>query len=463
MFRGFIFGLAVYAMAGGAMAGSSPSNDEIMSIIKQRVDEKRASGIVVGVLDADGKNRVVAYGDPGPGAKPLGAKSVFEIGSVTKTFTATLLADMVVRGEVKLEDPVQKYEHPGVTVPSRNGKQIELVNLAMQDSGLPRLPTNLAPKDMTNPYADYTVDMLHGFLNSYQLPRDPGEKYEYSNLGGGLLGHVLAYKAGTDYEALVKARILKPLHMDMSGIALSPDMTAWLAKGHTATGALAPNWDIPTLAGAGALRSNAEDMLKFMAANIHPPKDDLGRAMALAQAPRRVVDGGIPQAKNEIGLIWMTVTGKGGGKIVWHNGETGGYHSFIGFDPKTKKGVVVLANSAGSIDDIGFHLIVDAIPLTPAPPPPREHKEVAVSADTLKRYVGEYQFAPTFAITIRLSGNQLTEQATGQPEAPIYPESETDFFLKVVDAQISFVVEDGKVTGLILHQNGRDLKANKVK
>jgi CubicO group peptidase (beta-lactamase class C family) len=438
-----------FASSAPAWADHFPSNQEIESIIKQRVEEKRSSGIVVGVIEADGKTRVVAYGDPGPNAKPLGPKSVFEIGSISKTFTATLLAEMVARGEVKIDEPVQVYEHPGVTVPSHDGKQITLFNLATQNSGLPRMPNNFEPTYPPNPYADYTVDMLHAFLNGYTLPRDPGAKFEYSNLGVGLLGHVLAYKAGTDYETLVKTRVLMPLHMDMSGITLTPAMTIWLAKGHDNMGNVVPNWDLPTFAGAGALRSDMEDMLKYLAANIAEDDSELGRAMKEAHAVHSKAPGG-----PAIGYAWLTRV-QGNDRIIWHNGGTGGYRTFIGFDPDRKVGAVVLANSNQGVDDIGNHLINANIPLAPKPLLPSERKEITLAPEILARYPGEYVFAADFAITIRLKDGQLSAQATKQSENPIFPESETDFFLKVVDAQITFTVDAaGKVTGFILHQNG---------
>src|SRR5208283_4407870 len=120
--------------------------------------------------------------------RALDGDTVFEIGSITKVFTALLLADMAQRGEVALTDPVSKYLPKGVKMPGRNGHAIMLQDLATHTSGLPRLPSNMKPKDFMNPYADYTPELLYQFLSSYELPRDPGSKWEYSNLGAGLLG-----------------------------------------------------------------------------------------------------------------------------------------------------------------------------------------------------------------------------------------------------------------------------------
>ncbi|HKO19762.1 MAG TPA: serine hydrolase, partial [Acidobacteriaceae bacterium] len=138
-------------------------SDQILSIIKQRVEEKRSAGIVVGVVDADGHTRVVAYGDPGPGQPPLDGNSVFEIGSISKVFTATVLAEMVQEGKVRLDDPVQKFLPAGVHLPTRNGKVITLGTLSEQNSGLPRMPDNFHPANVSNPYADYTVQQMYDF------------------------------------------------------------------------------------------------------------------------------------------------------------------------------------------------------------------------------------------------------------------------------------------------------------
>src|SRR5215510_9584529 len=234
-------------------AHSEINDDEVRKILEDRIEvAKRSVGIVVGLVDEKG-TRIISYGKPDQNStQPLDGDSVFEIGSVTKVFTATLLSDMVERGEVSLNDPISKFLPKSVKTPTMNGKEITLLDLSTQTSGLPRLPGNFAPKDPKNPYADYSVEQLYSFLSGYTLTRDIGAKYEYSNLGVGLLGHVLALRAGTDYETLVRQRILNPLKMDHSGIKLTPQMQARLAPGHDQSLKPVGNWDLPVLAGAGA-------------------------------------------------------------------------------------------------------------------------------------------------------------------------------------------------------------------
>ncbi|MGO9536280.1 MAG: serine hydrolase domain-containing protein, partial [Limisphaerales bacterium] len=312
-------------------AEALPSDSEIEAILRERIDiGKQSVGIVIGIVDEKGP-RIIRYGKVSrDNDRTVDGDTVFEIGSATKVFTGLLLADAVERGEMKLDDPISKYLPLSVKVPARNGRQITLLDLATHTSGLPRLPDNLAPKDENNPYADYTIEQMFAFLSGYTLPRDIGVTYEYSNLGVGLLGHILVLKAGTNYETLVLQRICRPLGMTNTLITLTPELKARLATGYNAAGEPVPNWDMPTLAGAGALRSTANDMLKFVAANLGLAKSDLWPAMQLAQAPRHEASSpAMPDT--QIGLCWH-VSNQFGTEVIWHNGGTGGYHSFIGFD-----------------------------------------------------------------------------------------------------------------------------------
>jgi CubicO group peptidase (beta-lactamase class C family) len=341
------------------VAQTGITDGEVKSILQDRIDRaKKSVGIVVGLVDDKG-TRIISYGKPSQESTQIvNGDSVFEIGSVTKVFTATLLADMVERGEVNLNDPISKYLPKSVKAPTRDGKEITLQDLSSQISGLPRMPTNFAPKDNQNPYADYTVEQMYAFLSNYTLTRDIGAKYEYSNYGVGLLGHILALRAGTDYETLVRTRIAQPLKMDNTRINLTPEMQAHLAKGHNPALRPVANWDLPTFAGAGALRSTVNDLLKFITANMGLGKSSLLTAMQKTHQPQH--DTGTPGL--EVGLGWHILK-KFDTEIVWHNGGTGGYHSFIGFDKKKRRGVVVLSNSTNDIDDIGRHLLESQYPL----------------------------------------------------------------------------------------------------
>jgi CubicO group peptidase (beta-lactamase class C family) len=467
---------AIAAMATGAAQAQQPEpkptkdwqvpeRPEIRRILVQRIDEQhQARGIVVGLVDASGR-RVVSYGvrDEGDN-RPLDGRSMFEIGSMTKVFTSLLLADMAEHREVKLDDPVARYLPSGAKVPERGGKQITLIDLATHTSGLPRLATNMAPRDLTDPYADYTAEQLLQFLASYQLPRDIGAKYEYSNLGGGLLGYALSRRAGTSYEALVKQRITGPLGMRSTSITLSPDQTVRLEKGHDASLHAVANWNFQdATAGAGALRSDADDILTFLEAEIGFGSRALAAPMEAQLRPRRPT--GIPNT--DIALAWhITTTPKG--PIVWHNGGTGGYRTIMAFDPKARVGVVVLsdASTPAGADDIAFHILAGT-PLAQPPPPPKpaqEHHEIPVDAEVMQGLAGRYQLAPQVIAEVTVQDGQMSIQLTGQGKAPVYFEGPNRVFWKVVDAQATFETDaEGQGAAMVLHQNGRDLRAPRLK
>jgi D-alanyl-D-alanine-carboxypeptidase/D-alanyl-D-alanine-endopeptidase len=348
---------------------TTSSDADIRKLLVARVDEQRQGvGIVVGVIDPSGR-RVVAYGKRDPAdPRPLDGDTEFEIGSITKVFTSLLLVDMVRRGEVALDDPAAKYLPPGVRLPEHGGKAITLQDLATHTSGLPRMPSNFTPKDPANPYADYTVRQLDQFISGYELTRDPGASWDYSNLGFGLLGHLLSRRAGLEYEALVKARVLAPLGMADTTITLTPDQAGRLAAGHDAALHRVSNWDLPTLAGAGALRSTANDLLTFLAAELGyadtPLKADMAKLLSLR---RPTISPAMTQA-----LGWEVVTTPAG-DIVQHGGGTGGYHTFIAFDPGTRTGVVVLTNAETAMggDDIARHILIGTSIAVLPPPQPR--------------------------------------------------------------------------------------------
>ena len=324
--------------------------------IQLRIDNGMNVGIVVGLIDADG-TQYYSFGTKSLATKEkVDEHSVFEIGSISKTFTGILLADQVVKGKIKLDDPVQAYLPEGVTVPTRNGEAIQLVHLSNHTSALPRMPSNFNSANPANPFADYSKKAMYEFLTSYTLTRDIGSQYEYSNYAVGLLGHILAQQQKMTYEELMVKAIATPLKMKDTRVTLTPKMEKNLAKGHSGRQEV-ENWDIPTLGGAGAIRSTAVDMLKYLAANMGLQKSDLYPAMQLSHKNTRK-----EASQPVVGLGWHTAN-VSDTEVIWHNGGTGGYRTFTGFVKGGKKGVVVLANSTASVDDIGLHLLNPSSPL----------------------------------------------------------------------------------------------------
>lgn len=432
---------------GGLLATATACADapllppRVAEAVRQRIDAGEYPVVVIGVVDGD-RSAVYAYGKLDGGRAPDG-DTVFEIGSVTKTFTATLLAQQVVAGKLQLDQPVATLL-PGFTIPTRDGKSVTLGNLASQNSGLPRLPTNFAPSNPNDPYADYDAAKLKTFLASYSLPRDPGASFEYSNLGVGLLGYALAVHAGSSYEQLLQQQILQPLGMQHSSSVQSGALAARLAPGHGNNDEPVANWHLDALAGCGAIVSSAGDMLRYLKANMGLQPSPLYPAMQLAQTPR--ADG--PRPSDRLGLVWV-VHHDAGGDIIEHNGMTAGYASYLGFTADRRHGVIVLTNKSVTVDDLGESTLLPDIALAPA------HKRIDVTAQELEAYDGAYELRPGFEITISHQGNQMIARATGQQAFPLYASAKDEFFANVTEISLSFQRDEhGKVNRLVLHQHG---------
>lgn len=477
------FGLLLASGAGfaAARADEASPRERVDRLVQPLLEGALVEGLVVGLIQPssapdrvvdDSGTAIYGYGRSGASGaaaeSPPTADTLFEIGSISKPFTALLLAEMVERGEVRLDEPVARLLPETVKIPSRAGREITLVDLATHTSGLPRMPKNFAPAQASDPYADYSADKLFEFLSSYELRRAPGEESIYSNLGMGLLGEALARRAKLDYETLLRERILGPLGMATTRLKLDDAARAQLAAGHDADGTLLPAWEFQALAGAGGIRSNARDMVTFLQANLYLPAgsdtpgapaqqaevpETLRRALALSQQPRHP----IKTPPGEIALAWMT---NEAGHPTWHNGQTGGYHSFAAFDRARGTGVVVLANSAvGAVDDLGNRLL--QLLAGDHPEPPAVRRVAALGEQQLAPLVGVYALdlgvGGKSPLTVTLEKGRLWAQLPLQPKLGIYPSSPTEFFYKVVDAQLQFTANAaGVFDQVLLRQDGRE-------
>jgi D-alanyl-D-alanine-carboxypeptidase/D-alanyl-D-alanine-endopeptidase len=368
--------------------------DDIRAFLEQRIGiEKREVGMVVGLVDEHGCS-IVSYGKMDDGASPeVNGDTLFEIGSITKTFTGLLLQDMIERGEMKLDDPVAEYLPKSAKVPTLNGRQITLLHLATHTSGLPRNPENLDPKRADNPLAEYTAEKLITFLSGCKLTRQPGAKFEYSNLGSGLLGQVIALKAGTDYESLVTDRICRPLKMESTRIRLTPGLKARLATGHNQFGYAVSNMDFHSQVGCGALRSTANDLLKYVAANVGLTPSSLTMLMEKTHALQ--FRSAIPPVN--IALTWHVVFDPQGRKIISHGGATYGYRAFAGFDQTRRRGIVILSNSSNDgvgPDSIGMLLLESEWQSD------RRPKVTGIRSQVYDTYVGQYRLSPNLNLGI---------------------------------------------------------------
>lgn len=279
-------------------------------------------------------------------------------------------------------------------------------------------------------------------------------QWEYSNLGFGLLGQALAWRAGTDYETLVHDRILAPLGMGSTAIALSPELKSRLATGHNMALEAVPNHDMPVLAGAGALRSTATDLLTFLEMALGIRESPLASALGATLASRRPT--GI--SGSESGLGWAIMK-KGSDELIWHDGLTMGYSTFIGFLPNAKVAVVILSNTTFGITDIGMHLFDPQIPLAS---PLKLRTEIAIDPRLYDRYIGSYRLKPDSILTVMRKGDGLFAHF-GAERDEIFPEGEREFFSKVVDAQVTFEVDGtGRAVSLTLHYGGQQTQGIRI-
>lgn len=279
-------------------------------------------------------------------------KDAFEIGSITKVFTATLLSNFVNDQELKLNDNIQDY----LDFKVNSDNVITFKELANHTSGLPRLPSNLNLLfvDQDNPYKDYDKEKLIEYLTKeVKLNQEPGIKYEYSNLGAGILGFELATISKSTYEILLQEKIFTKYKM-VNSTSKRENVKTELVKGLKPNGKPTSNWDFDVLAGGGAIFSTVEDLSKFALAQF----DIANKELALTQKPTFKVNDNM-----SIGLGWHILKRKNGGELIWHNGGTGGYTSSMALDLENKNGIVILSNVSafnekmGNIDQLCFGLI----------------------------------------------------------------------------------------------------------
>lgn len=285
------------------------------------------AGIVIGISQ-HGVRRVMTYGT----AKP---DSLFEIGSITKTFTGLLLAQMAVQDKLDLRDPV-RYLLPAGAAPPATGFEITLLDLATHHSGLPRMPDNSGPGDQPESYTTYRASDLYDFIKRYGLAKPTHTDFLYSNLGFAVLGAALANRANTSYPDLLHKEITGPLGMNDTVISLSPQQIPRLMQGHDVQRRATPRWDLDAFASAGGIRSSAADMLTYLEAELHPERTPFREALIRSQRLRNYVTG-----DQRIALAWLFDPAQG---VYEHSGATGGFTSFAFFDPHRDYAAVGVIN-----------------------------------------------------------------------------------------------------------------------
>lgn len=449
-----LLALAVAACAGSSdtparasASWSPPSDSAIASLLAERL-QHNGVGIVVAVVDG-ARRSIITHGRSGAtSGRALDGSTVFQLGSLTKSFTGLLLAEMVTRGEVKLDDPVAQLLPAGVTL-NVVGRPITLRDLSTHTSGLPSMPDNFDINGAPDPYEAYTVGQLWSFLSEFKPSRAPGTRYEYSNLGVSLLGRALALKLGTTYEALVTERVLEPLGMTSTSIALDADQQARLAPGHDPYGHRVDEWEMATLQASGSLRSTGEDMLRFLGAHLD----------SAASAPLRVAaalqrrEGASPEST----FVALGLSRRADGTYA-HAGGKQGYRSGLAFDPGTGIGVVVLANQRTYDSEpmaLALHLATGA-PLPAASRAPADKPRVTLSRAELARFAGRYRrddggeyevVAAGATLRIRYPNNSIFQFVASGPREFFYDAGNDDVVFDVDAA--------GRVTGITIHGDGR--------
>ena len=420
-----------------------PHRAAVAAQVQPFLDAELVSGLVVGLYDA-GRTEIYGFG-AGPGGKPPTGKTLYEIGSITKVYTSLLLADAVQRREVALDAPVSELLPPGVPVPTRDKVAITLEHLALHTSGLPRLPPSLlAAAGSPDPYAGYGEDTLYQDLVRTDLQATPGTVSVYSNYGAGLLGFVLGRRIGGGYAQALKDRVLAPLRLEDTYVIAPPGLPN-RAQGTSDDLAPAAPWTWDALAGAGSIVSSAQDQLTLIDAQL----EAAGGAMTTLRPPMRLTQEVRPGAS--AGLGWQ-VDREG---RYWHNGGTGGFHAFLSFDPKTRRGVVVLASTSTSLVDrlaASMYQVLAGEPVKPA---------VFPTAEQLAPLAGHYDFSGQ-KLAIINEGKRLYIEGPGEPRKRLLPLSPTEFLIESLQAVAVFQEEGGKIARLVFALGGNTFNAPRI-
>lgn len=390
--------------------------------VRERIEGDRTGAcLAVAVID-ERVARAIVCADP-DAERPLAASTAFEIGSVSKTMNGTLLARLVADGQIALEDPIGKHLPEGTVVPEFEGQPIRIEHLVTHTAGLPALPAGFAPKNPANPYADLDEALLLAALGQVKLSAAPGSRWAYSNYGAMLLSWIVARTAGADYEGLLREQLFAPLGMK-AFVAERPKGVE-VATGHLPNGQPTSAWDFPVaLSGVGGVRASLDDMVRYVSAQLAPPEDALGRAIATTQEE-------ISQAGRTMGMGWM-VAPLNGNAVHVHEGGTGGFSSFVAFDRDRGRGVVILSDTAltatGGLSGLGLHLIDERVPIS------GKRVAQAAPAELIDELAGEYRLGGGLKMTLRRKGDALEIQAEGQPAFEMGFDSAGDFYPLAFDA-----------------------------
>ena len=421
--------LTLVAVMLSTMPAFAMSEHDLRVALEQRFKGDRTGACVAAAVIDNGTTATDYYCADPKSQRPYDEHTAFEIGSVTKTMTAALLAEFIARGEVALDDPFAKLLPSGTSVPSFNGRQITIADIVTHTSGLPAIPSQYRMKDINNPYASVTERDLLGALAATKLTRAPGAQWEYSNFAMMVLSYALAKRSGKDYETLLRERLLAPLGMNETYVARRPPQVR-LAQGHFANTLPTVPWDFPAdMAGVGGVRATLPDMVRYLEGQLSTRESAITPALARTQQQVASVGG------HTMGMNWeilSTANIANGHTIIMHGGGTGGYSSFVVFDRAAKRAAILLSDTAltdlGGLTTLGLHLLDPSVPVG-AP-------RIVATADAklIDALAGRYRLQSGLGMELRHKGSALTIQADGQPEFEMSYDSAGDFYPLQFDA-----------------------------
>lgn len=325
------------------------SDEDLVRYVEARAESGEYVGMIVGFIDGN-QRYVQAFGQTSKDddARP-DERTIFEISSVSKTFTATLLGTAVIAGDMSLSDAVNEHLEPGVRLAGYDGREITLLDLASHQSGLPNFPSDLEPAAGPNPYAHTDERDLVRSLNAFVPDSRPGQGYSYSAFAFATIAHVLSIKYDASYEQLVERRIAEPLGMADTVMRLNADQAKRLAPGYTPEGNVAEPLDQGVFRPAGSMYSTLHDLMIWLSANMGRLDSPLDGAVALTHPMRNSL--------NSVGLAWHQAGSKGDRSQF---GTAHGYRAYVGFLEDGSKGAVVLANTKANVKDIGDRLLLQS-------------------------------------------------------------------------------------------------------
>jgi CubicO group peptidase (beta-lactamase class C family) len=412
---------------------SSMTDAQLQQVLERHLLGDRTGACVAAAVIDQEVHRTVVCANPAE-RRALDGPRAFEIGSVSKTMTASLLADLIDQGKLQLSDPVARYLPPGTAVPTFAGAPILLEHLVTHTSGLPRMPSRFPASDPSNPYRDFTNAALFASLGDVTLTGAPGSRVVYSNFGAMLLSYVVSHVAGKDFEALAHDRLFAPLAMRRAFVNQVPAGTEVL-EGHQSNGDVTSPWDFSAdLAGVGGVRATLDDMILYAEAQLG--RGDAHTVAVLAKT-HEVVDLGVPRNPQDpdMAMGWIRVP-LGDRTTLVHDGGTGGFSSFVAIDPERDRAIVVLADTAlsnlGGVDDLGFHLLDDRLPLS-------SPRTVATpSSELVQALVGRYRIDDLgLEIELSSSAGVLRASLSDGSTHELGFDSHGDFYPRDLDALLT--------------------------